>query len=41
LMIPTPENIIYYVNRFIVAPTALQERPFENVSGNPPSFIGA
>lgn len=41
LMIPTPENMIYYVNRFIVAPTALQDMPFENTSGEPPSFLGA
>lgn len=41
LMIPTSENVIYYVNRFVVAPTALQDMPFESISGEPPSFLGA
>jgi hypothetical protein len=41
LMIPTPENVIYYVNRIIVPPTALRDLPFANTLDEPPSFLGA
>ena len=41
LMIPTPENVIYYVNRIIVPPTALRDLPYANTLDEPPSFLGA